>query len=335
MKKWIVWFLALSLLLPALPGAVRAEEAPVSSPWSLEDRWDLSLDGETLTCGNRVYHRYLLPPGEYFRPALRLIHEVDIPTYTGASLELVTAEGNEDYVFLCDYAKDLYPIRVYVTDAGARQLDRWCRGAYSRMTLLDVTSNPDQEAPLPENLAAQLDAAPITAEIDVMTLQDVPRYRIMVHDETGNLQHPHGEIYLRHDGYYYVNLDALDNTCFDAEGNLSYRSGTVPMAHITGILRQDVAVVLDNREEISYPYEYLSDYLDDGSEQQGDPTALLLILTVISLLLGFLLPAALLIVALVKALSKKAAGRRRWYLLMALATAWIGYALYIMISLVT
>ena len=234
MKKWILWFLALSLLLPALPGAARAEEVSPSPAWSLEDRWDLSLDGETLTCGDRVYHRYLLPPGNYLRPELLLIHEVKVPTYTGASLSLVSAEGNEDFIFLCDDVYDEDPVRVYVTDAGARQLDQWCRGEYSRMTLWYKKSYQHMEAPISENLAAQLDAAPVTSEIDVMTLRDAPCYRILGHDQAGILQHPHGEIYQRHDGYYYVNLDTLDNTYFDGEGRLSYRSGTVPMAKITG-----------------------------------------------------------------------------------------------------
>ncbi len=336
MKKWILWFLALALLLPALPGAARAEEVSPSPAWSLEDRWDLSLDGETLTCGDRVYHRYLLPPGNYLRPELLLIHEVKVPTYTGTSLSLVSAEGNEDFIFLCVDVYDENPARVYVTDAGARQLDQWCRGEYSRMTLWYKKSYQSMEAPISESLVAQLDAAPITAEIDVMTLREAPCYRILGHDQAGILQHPHGEIYQRHDGYYYVNLDVLDNTHFDGEGNLSYRSGTVPMAKITGALRVDVENALSAAEEVyASDKEYLSDYLDDGSEKQGNPTALILIFTTLSLLLGFLLPAALLIVALVKALSKKAAGRRRWYLLMTLASVWIGYALYILVSLLT
>ena len=335
MKKWILWFLALSLLLPALPGSARADEAPQSPIWSLDAQWELSPDGKSLVCGDLTYHWYPLPAGNYLHPTLLLKHEVEIPIREDYSLFVFTAEGNADLIFLSDRYSYSDPIRIYATEAGIQYLDRWSRGYYAKLTLLDKDPSPDLQAPLSESFVSQLDTAPITAQVDATTLRNIPTYSIMGHDESRILQHPHGEIYLCHDGYYYVNLDALDNTCFDADGKLSYRSGTIPMAKLDEALIREIDLAVSAMAEDTFSTEYLDTYLGDHQEKPKNVFLVNTIFIVLSLLLGFLLPAALLIVALVKALSKKAAGRRRWYLLMTLASVWIGYALYILISLFT
>lgn len=293
--------------------------------------WALSEDGETLRHGDQVYQWYPLAPGELLMPEELYVYETRVKNpLTGQKCSVLTVPGNPDMVFLQDYAYNDWVDRVYVTAEGKEILDAYCQGEYHDWNLM--TDNIARSAGLSSNVMESLlqkNGEPIT--MDVRQLQDVPVWKVMGSDRTGTLRHIMGGIYELDGLLYYVNYDELDNTHFDANGQFSFRRGTVEMWELSLETQKDVRWIINQNLRHQSP-----EYIFEAEEKKvvEDPVDARLGFLVLTAVAGLLVPAVPLVLGLIFARSKKAKYPHRWYLLSILSGLWMvvaaGIAILIM-----
>lgn len=310
MKKMLCVLLTLVLSL-SLVVAVSAKEVP--------EIWELSEDGEILHGPEGEYQWYPMAPGEILRPKVRYDYEQDVfDPVTEEYYTVVVSPDNPHMVFLCEYTYDRSPARVYVTQEGKRILDEYREENFSRYLLYD---GGGLACPISEDLVAALDSQ--TADsltVEVTRLADLDVYWVMGYDETDTLAHIHGGVFLLNDGaYYYVNCDSLDNTHFDANGNLSYRSGQITLVMLGDA---DSTAVTNARGSLR---TWASEFRHQESEVEvkGDPMGARAVFLVMTVLAGFAIPAVPLVLSLVFTRSKRAVNPKRWYLLAVLSVLWM------------
>lgn len=133
-----------------------------------------------------------------------------------------------DTVYLYNSSSKI--ICVYAKEGGGEAAKSFIAGnsAYTRLINADGEAARD----IGEVGREELDNLVADTPIDVERLLDRLVYEVKVFDATGTLSRTHGGIYELEGAYLYVNYDALDNSCFNADGSFSYRSGSVNVAQL-------------------------------------------------------------------------------------------------------
>ena len=124
--------------------------------------------------------------------------------------------------------------------------------------------------------AAYADVATIRARyqsgekvtVDVTTLKNAFSSRACLVDESYNFSYIVGEFYYseNEDIVYYVDFDALTNNAFDADGNLSYRSGEIQMLKLSDSERTAYLRALNTFSDFKY---LLFDHSGNDSDYYG------------------------------------------------------------------
>lgn len=317
LKKHILFALAASLLLACFFSlTVSASDAYVD--------WELSEDGKTLVGNGKIYTRYENGNADITVNAYEVYKyydtvEFETPTYE-LDATVCTRYPGEDIVWLDIYVNDETP--VYVTQNGRLALDAFFDGSFSTVRINALGA----EAVLGKDLLFALDLdGKATLEIDVRELEEAPRYDITAYDASDCFSLDYGAIYALGDKLYYVNYEKLDNSYFDADGNFSYRRGTVTLSELDSSLTQQVNTAVDSAKvrERSYTYE------NDGSLSVPMP-----VFWMIYSLLGFAAPIPIFIAGLVLANSKKRTGEKHWYSLSAIAALWLVLSVTVAVLLI-
>ena len=236
-KKLYAILLCISLML-SLPIMVYAESS-VETEEVLE--WTVSDDQSTLYYGDQVYSRYELYPYDWFRPYHFYEYSQDIKTdyeyldTVGHPAHVIESQVivNHDIAVVYDYVGNDANYRVYVTEQGAASLKDFRTGHYSQYHLADGYS---MSAPISSNLVQDwdihwdLDAFVMNGYTKEATeLGKMDHYEIIGYDETMTFAHVVGAVFDDNGTYLFVDYDSLDNSYFDAYGNLSFRQGSVPV----------------------------------------------------------------------------------------------------------
>lgn len=136
-------------------------------------------------------------------------------------------------------------------------------------------------------------------------------------------------IYVMDGAYYYLNYEQLGNQHFDADGNFSYRSGTVALTdaetYREGIETQ-LAPLLDPPFEEMY-----DDYSITGIGGADFSTVETVLLWVGCILLGLVAPLPFLIIGLVVSGSEKLGRPGYWRVLSYIALVWMAAAAAVML----
>lgn len=117
---------------------------------------------------------------------------------------------------------------------------------------------------------AQLDALTASEEFNVTELNGKVLAELKVYGAKGMLARDRGAFYSINGETYYLNFDALDNSYFDADGNFSYRKGTVKLAR----LGEEELKLLDN-DKFEYAYMFYTDLEPEMFAQEDKESTVL------------------------------------------------------------
>lgn len=283
--------------------------------------WMLSDDGSTLMRSNgKTYYFYSDTSSLELDPST--VYEFTNPVEYGY---IYASSPASEIVWVEDtYYGEPY---LYATDKGMEQLAKFAAGSIGSYRLCDQNGktamiDADTVKLLNESGTEVLAK---TVEVEVSTLKDTERYDLYAYDESDTFSILNGAIYKDGSGaLYYLNYLDLGNQHFDADGNFSYRSGTVSLVVLEGDTATTVAISLANMEEKEVEYVY-----EDGAyTAMGED-----VFWVYFLLIGFIFPIPFLIIGLVTANSSLRGKPKYWYALSVAAGVWILLSILLLIIL--
>jgi hypothetical protein len=266
MMKKIFKVKAISLLLAALLMLVPLLLTSCSDE-NVGYEWGVSGDEERIWNEMNSYYRYDLPVGYTvkFNPTYYFDDEVGSGYY-------------EDTYHFASYERDGDIVRVeydgyytyYVNEEGAASIDALVAGDKSNAALYNSGSMADMDTDVVTMLDSLASASSGAKEVEVSVLYDATRYDIRLYDSTGCVYRIYGALYRYEGGLWYVNYDKLSNDHFDAEGDFSYRRGSVQMYPIdeNAELSQMIDNVRYNLVYIHTTYIYEEDEVDTEPENE-------------------------------------------------------------------
>lgn len=318
--------LSVVLILPLLAFCASAEDSEFVE-------WSMTEDGMILS-GDKTYYAYEFPAGgpDIYDEALSLYvyyNELEgdwIEKITGSQYVTATVYApyrDSEIVFL-DIRGEWY---LYATPTGKAQMDIFVSGRSSNYFL---RSKPYMSASVDSSVVNAMEFARAQTgnkrTEEVVNLQDAYRFDVIVYDSTYTYAYTVGAVYRLEDGRdYYLHFLSLGNQHFDAEGNFSYRSGSVELT----LLDEKISTELDDVEE-----RIVGRYTDYTYEGDVDLIISKPAFWVLYVLVIMGAPVVFLFVGLAMARSKKRGYPKYWYILSLIAALWIFLAILLMILLI-
>ena len=317
-QKILAVLLCMILLLCATLPVSASDKAEDTEP---EIRWELSEDGQTLTYGDQTYTRYTIPSYDWFRPyqSYQYVQEFG---YHFIGQPILAAEGEEvtlyeDMVVLYVYFDVNTAFDVYVTAQGARALDEYMAGNYAQY---ELTSGTYESATISEQTVRAWSEITPTETVDATLLGELISYNVIGYDSTLTFAHIIGKVFEYNGDYLFVNYSHLNNSHFDSYGNLSFRSGNVPVVRLSA---QDKAQITDTIDRFEY---YDGEIVYEESDPLDATISMVLFLLLASPFL-YILPVLFLVFGIVMRCIKKLPGRKRWNTVIIAAIVWLGLSL--------
>ncbi len=299
--------------------------------------WARSADRQTLS-GDKQYTLYKEPYNiktDFYVDAKTVYRYENGPSWVYDGIEYFGAvsspHADADFVWV----KSASTIYLYTaTDEARERLDDFFNGVNSVYRL--EKDNGGDEGYLNEEtvgvLLAAAEAGNGAIEKDVRELGTYTiRYRIKICDATESLAYTYGMVYRIDGKYYYVHYPALGNEHFDANGNFSYRSGTVTLYELDGKTSEAILNAAATAEYIWTDY----DYEEDGDDfTLADPEVDEPVFWATCIFVGFVLPALLLLLGVLLPQIKALGKPKYWYVLAGVAAVWLILAAVLTIILV-
>lgn len=317
--------LSIVLLLPLLSLSVFADED--------EDgfvEWELSEDELTLEGNGKVYSAYN-PIGTipfYSESKQIYVYENEVtfsdngPLGRGTS-EVCAPDADSEFVWVRVQGGSY----IFATATGARQLNSFLSGKSDNYFLrTDSYSSAKLEKETVDAMEKARKASGGKKTVNVTDLQARHVFDVVVFDDTQTFVYDMGAIYELSDGkYYYLHFLSLGNQYFDANGNFSYRSGSVELTALSDSIAEELDLVA---EDIVYTETVYVWENDEGALISASA------FWVFYVLIGILLPIAPLVVGLILPRSKKKGYPKYWYILSIISAIWIFLAILLMILLI-
>ena len=331
-KRCFLLVLCAFLLLPLLSLGVAATADPADVDEEGHVIWVLSENGNTLMGNGKTYKSYQFPVGSptIYGEAMQLY------VYWN-SVECAWLDGAEGTVYAPYPGSDLVLVRamgmgewyLYTTELGKAQMDAFASGQLKNYFLrIGAHLSTELDSSIFNAIGYALQQTDNKRTEDVANLQKAHRFDVIVYDATLTYAYTVGAVYRLEDGKdYYVHYLSLENHYFDADGNFSYRSGSVELTALDSKISTELDEVsqgISGKGTTFYIYE------DDGSDTQlfSETT-----FWVLYSLMGFVAPVPLFVVGLVLPYSKKRGYPKYWRVLSVIAAIWIILAAILMIVL--
>ena len=302
------------------------------SPIELYD-WEISDDESMVWNEDREYYRYDLPIGYkvYFTSSYyfegdweAIIYNVESYARDGEIIALYGGYGSGE--------------TYYATDVGKASIDSLIEGNCESFKLCYEYYESDINTDTFDLLNALDTSGAAGKEIDVSELRYAECYDVRAYDSTGCVYYVYGALYEYEGATWYVNYDKLSNNHFDADGDFSYRSGTVTMYPVyeSTALGREIEEAKENLAEIYESSIYEEDDLAQDSERvKIDPELRAKIwFWVAYSIVAFELPALPLIVGFKNSRSPKHGCDKRWRIVSLGSLIWIIFGLAIMLVLI-
>ena len=335
--------MAVGLLVPTF-----AASSPAPGSTDQYITWTLSDDGETLT-GDKNYYKVNIQPGYY----------VDIPeTYhyhnrvssSNGRMSLYTNYGDKNIV-VAELNSSSAENSYFATKAVRVELNDFfdITKAKEKASKIIATQN-DYHFYMFADALSVLDEQTASTDVSVVDLYQYDKIFIRAYDSTGCIYTVVGCLYSL-DGYvrYYVDFTKLSNYYFDADGNFSYRSGTVAATVLQGnevVTAINNAFSSQNRGEFVYSTYFENDekYAPPEKGETGSSLDALdeidvqlvgiIAFFIILVSVGLVLPVVPLVLGLMLPRSKKLLKPRGWYAVAGVSAVWMLSAI-VLIVLVT
>ena len=281
--------------------------------------WASAGDGKIVWNEERQYCEYEnLPVGYHIdmNPTYVFDEYVSLEEYDSRRVYSYARDG--EIIEINRSGKDYY----YVTAEGRKIIEDFVGGEYGEMYFY----SDGALANLSAETLDKLNSLDTGREIDVTELKPLKRYMIRVYDSLGIIYRTRGAVYELDGEMWYVDYDALSNDHFDADGNFSYRQGTVTMYSLSSDIRlyQTVLGIEDEFVDIDREYIYEDDDIKPKPEREKMDPELRAKLTfwITYSLLAFVLPVWPLVVGFKNARSWKHGFGKHWYAISIGAGAW-------------
>lgn len=270
--------------------------------------WTLSSDCAVIEGNGRTYTKY--------EHADVVIDAADVYQYAGSicpssgeTYKLYSPAHDSELIWVQKTDK----VEIYATAKGREQIELFLRGEGE---IFRISNGRKQKSVIDASAVLLMNGSTDTREVDVRELRDAECYEILAYDATDTLSYKYGAVFSYGGEYLFVRYSELSNNCFDADGNFSFRSGTVSMRVLD---REPVEKVKLASENMSYRtathhYENISD---------ATPAIPKAFFWLCCLFVGFVLPLPLLGLGLIMPRFRSLSRPRAWYSLAVLALLWI------------
>ena len=299
--------------------------------WEFVNGDDSKLSGDGV-----IYEKITLPVGcSFFTLSNRYQYMNTVKTYgmqvfaaeKSGYLVYIRSGSQDDLTFYC--RSDMMPaMQNYLNGTEGKYV---IRSPYNR----DGVHSKDKFYDLSDNFATDLKGLSQKGngtKINVSDLKNSKIYELRLQDKSGLLTTLLGAVYaLPNGGWGYVDYTTLDNIHFDADGNFSYRQGTVtvyPVEDFPEQLKQNSDGFYTMTREQAYESDEYRNNQSSAYEKSSITS-----FWIIFVLLGYLVPIAPFIVGLSFALSSKWSHAKRWYLVSGLAVVWFVLAILLTVLL--
>ena len=290
LKTLVVIFVAVSLFAMA--------SCTMGSDSVRYAEWTLSEDERTLGCvdiDDKEYTYNFVGMGENLALVGELyIYQGYVENSYGELLTPFAPGKDSDVIFLSDWYDLDSRGNVYIfVREGATVTDEYVNylmGASDR-TALYLTGEREQgifsDAEL-STLRASVSDVSLLKEIDVRTLRGTLIAEVFAYSADRCLVRAEGAIFEMDGEKYYVDYRALDNSHFDADGNFSYRSGTVLAERLAAEKKESVERVMNRTVDFRIREEF-----EEGRYTEQEPDSVedgVLTLVILTLILGLCIP---------------------------------------------
>jgi len=278
-----------------------------------EVSWTLSEDDQTLSDGTNTYTYYATIT--YLDLETKKVHSYN-DTVDHSTDGDCTVCANPDVSGVV-WLEGWDVIYLYATEEGRQKLDSWfvdrTIGGYRVWTDLGSAAL-ERELLNGMNDAAEGPNA-MMRTVMVSELAELELYEIYAHDESELFVKICGAVYRWDDGsYYYLDYTTLDNSHFDANGNFSYRNGTVTLTLLDEELSARFAETVANVSDEFIP-EYSWDPVDWGIIPQ-------VIFWIFYVLVGLVAPLPFFVLGIVLANIRRIGRPKYWYVMSAFSLLW-------------
>ena len=274
--------------------------------------WEYDPVSEVLSNSDKQYKRRTLPIGYH---VYNRFSEYRFENNHSGSDRSLYSYARDGEILWENYPDNV----VYTTPVGDKYIDDLMSGIYSSYALYRYY----ETAGLSDSLIAELESAIDSSariELDVTELSSEMEYQIWGYDATYTVSYVIGAVYEYAGELYYVNYSELENNCFDAEGDLSYREGSVPAVRLDGALaeeyrsaRASLADEIEYYNEVEFGFDGFIPYELGAIVRFG----------VIFAIIGFAIPAVIGGVSLKKAKGSEELSRRLWYITASISGGWL------------
>ncbi len=314
MKKKLLLIVFTLLAILALSQIANAE----ATEWTVsDDMSSIVVDGQGYTLYDVPIYASDLP-----LPKATFVYENYIYRY-----ELRRNYEENGIFFLYNTYFEEY--QIYTNEDGKAILDEFFLGSFSSYKLYNDAFG--WASPLDLDFIKGLDGN-TTQKLNVKDLAKYSYYEILGFDKTATMAHIMGAIYFLETDYYYINYDSLDNSYFDADGNFSYRSGSVTAYKLSSdqiALTKECASYMSKATEYKYEGSELS--ADGIGMNRGFAIAIFVIFTAV---FGFIIPIAPMVFGIIRLCTKKSKNPKRWYLMITALGLWVLFAIGTLLALI-
>ncbi len=284
-----------------------------------EPEWEMSVNGNYLYYGETAYEYY---DGYYpLYPIPDEIYSFDQELFYGGTIE--KSHVSDNGIVWVDFGGTDF----YATKDAKAKLDAFMNGDVGGFLLSnenDVYFNAVLEQDTARSIIAAYDDGAETRRVSVKELEYAVTYNVLAVDKSETVAYIYGAIYLVGAEYCFVDYTKLGNQYFDADGNFSYRSGTVELEALGGALATEVKKTINGIED-NYPTYVWEDTVDDIYDMDifWDDASAIAVFWVCYVLVGFIMPIPFIVVGLVFPRSKKKGYPKYWYILSIIAGIWL------------
>ena len=271
----------------------------VSSSSMRYAEWTISEDGEALErvdIDDSVTQYTLVGEGNNLALVGELYaYESYLEGPYGEFLSPYAPDKNSNVVFLSEW--DGIEVRgvVYVyakvgAEADAADYISFFGGSSPRYSAYLVDRNKEgifSEGEL-ATLRAPISDPALSTELAVRDLRGRLVSEILAYSADRRLARAEGAIFKLNNEMYYVDYTALDNSYFDADGNFSYRGGTVIAERLSGAKKETVERVMGRTVSVGTKVEY-----EEGRYIEKEPTSVeesVLTLVILTAIVGLCIP---------------------------------------------
>lgn len=288
--------------------------------------WTLSEDDSILSDGTRTFRRYdNAPPDLYASSSHFYEYANPVETNEGFAVHISSFSKDSGIIWIYLNGYNIY----YTTDEGTAELDKFLSDGASSYVLTEQTKDMRSNYTFSDDTVKAMSAGVETVTMNVRSLQRAAKYTVMAQNGDSTLSYIHGTVFVLDEEYYYVEHAGLANDRFDADGNISLRSGYLSLIKLD---TQIAGIIADASDSIRY---IAPTYTHEADEKLvKDSTPALIIFWIIYILIGFAAPIPLLAVGLIRPHSQKLREPRYWYKIAIIGAVWIVLAAILAVLLI-